>query len=459
MFTFKPKKVFEKINKMDRKQAYTIGAIAVVLIVALIMLISAAMSGEDDSFAGMNAQGYDLAQMNFFTDAAEKELLASAYPDMRENQSSFLYSQEEKAQRQAEDAQAAQEEQAEESSSDFSDDNSSSTGNARRGYSGSGSGRSGGGRGNTEIGQLSSAGMATSSGSGISSTYGPKGEFHQFKGRENRGNERPVQLKTDDARRALAQFRSDSYAAARMKDNKMRNAGRALFGGDIRGSEAFGKDGSVDLSKLSEGGLTLDTDTPAVSHDLGNLEKKVADAAKKEKDKKNEEDKREWWEDMLIDLAKNAANTLVNAFMGAVGDTISGTIQANQASRMARKAEGRRLASMDYSDLSASDQQFFQKSFNEQGFDTSGWTDSQWQTAYNEMRGTKELAKTMKKAPTPRAVGSEAGMDQFQIGVANSANTRSEKQRQQHEKDLANIKAQADQKAAEIKAQTEKDKK
>ncbi|MBP5429669.1 MAG: hypothetical protein J6Y25_02100 [Elusimicrobiaceae bacterium] len=335
MFTFKPKKVFEKLNKMDRKQAYTIGAIAVVSVVALILLISAASQPGDDSMPGMSTHGYDLAQMPFATDEAEKYLLANAYPDMKEG-GSLLYTPQEKEERQEEDA-ALEGEEGENtefdensSGSSSSDDGGYSSGSSSRGYGGYGGG-SGRGGSKTEIGQLGSATMAHSGGSGINSQWGPSGDFRQFR-KDDKGREKPVQLRNSDARRSLSQFRSGSVAAARINENKLTNARRAAMGGNIDGSDAFGKDGSVDLSKLQNGGLTLDTSAPASTTDLSNLDKKVADAAKKaENEKKKEEDKKEWWEEMLINLAKSAANSLVNSVMGAFGDTISGSIAGQKA--------------------------------------------------------------------------------------------------------------------------------
>lgn len=340
MFKLKSPKVFEKLNKLNRKQAYTIGAIVVVLVVALILLISAATSGDDDSFAGMNARGYDLAQMPFATDEAEKYLLANAYPDMQENGSTLLYSKQEKEQRQEEDALNEEGEGEEE---EGNSESSSSSGNedeyeygsgSSRGYGSGGYGGSGRGGSKTEIGTLSSSGMTRVDGSGVNSTWGPSGDFHQFKGREDRGKEQPIQLKTDDARRSLAQFRSGSIAAARINENKMKNAGKALFGGDIKGSDAF-KDG-VDLSKLAEGGLTLDTSAPSTTTDLNNLDKKVADAVKDKQDEKDKEDKKEWWEEMLIDLAKSSAKLIVDSFLGTAMDTLSANISASSARRGAK---------------------------------------------------------------------------------------------------------------------------
>ncbi|MBP5616490.1 MAG: hypothetical protein J6X06_01655 [Elusimicrobiaceae bacterium] len=430
MFTFKPKKVFEKLNKMDRKQAYTIGAIAVVSVVALILLISAASQPGDDSMPGMSTHGYDLAQMPFATDEAEKYLLANAYPDMKEG-GSLLYTPQEKEERQEEDA-ALEGEEGENtefdensSGSSSSDDGGYSSGSSSRGYGGYGGG-SGRGGSKTEIGQLGSANMAHSGGSGINSQWGPSGDFRQFR-KDDKGREKPVQLRNSDARRSLSQFRSGSVAAARINENKLTNARRAAMGGNIDGSDAFGKDGSVDLSKLQNGGLTLDTSAPASTTDLSNLDKKVADAAKKaENEKKKEEDKKEWWEEMLINLAKSAANSLVNSVMGAFGDTISGTIQGNQASRMARKAEGQRLAGVDYTSLSDADKAYFQKNFSSVlGADkVSGWSDEQWRTAYNEMQGDKTLAKVMSGAPAARYEGGVARANAFSAGAAQSAANR-----------------------------------
>ncbi len=410
---------------MDRKQAYTIGAIVVVSVVALIVFISTALSGDDGSFAGMNARGYDLAQMPFATDAAEQYLLANAYPDMKENNASLLYTAEEKEQRQAEDAAAAEEENAESSDAEDSDDSSSASSgsnsgrsNSPRGYGGRGGGYGGGSGGGTktEIGTLSTGGgMASSNASGVSSTYGPSGDFHQFKGREDRGNARPAQLKTDDARRALGQFRQGSLAAARIKENKMRNASKALFGGDVRGSEAFTKDG-VDLSKLAEGGLTLDTSAPPTTSDLDDLEDKVADAAQKAEDdkKKEDQDKKEWWEEMLIDLAKNAANILVNGFLSSITDTISTNIQAGRAKRSAENDMIRYGSDVFYA-KAASDNDFAK---------SLGYTDSKDFLAKNptpdgffKSTGKTTVMQDPEWVTKVRQAGIDAKNDVYQVGT------------------------------------------
>lgn len=389
----KSKKVFEKLNKMNRKQAYTIGAIVVVLVIALMMLISAASSGDDDSFAGMNARGYDLAQMPFATDEAEKYLLANAYPDMQENGSSLLYSLAEKEQRQEEDAEDMEDEytdddedEDEDEDRDYSsrrdDDYDSYNTGSSRGYGGRG-GRGGGKK--TEIGTFSSAGMASAGGGNFNSTYGPSGDFRQFKGREDRGTERPVQLKTDDARRAMAQFRQGSLAGARLNENKMKNAGKALFGGNVQGSDAFNKDG-VDLSKLQEGGLTLDTSAPSSTTDLDNLDQKVADAAKKAEDKKKEEDKPNFWQDLWQGLVKSVANKLVDTFTSALGDAIVGSRDAYLAGKAWRGTEsGKDWNSLDKEDRDA--------------LSENGWTPDKWNSTNGKESTQSERENALKKTP------------------------------------------------------------
>ncbi len=372
----KPKKVFEKLNKMDRKQAYTIGAIVVVAVVALLMLVSA-MGGEDDSFEGMQARGYDLAQMPFVNDEAEKYLLAAKYPDMRENASTLLYSAEEKEARQEADEEAsaqAQEDEANNYDGFSAEGGSGAAGSGSRGYGGYGGGR--GGRTRTEIGTLGTASMGSASGSGVNSTYGPSGDFRQFGKKE--GYVAPAQLKTDNARNALGQFRSGSYAANRLKDNKMVNARRAAQGASFQGSNAFTKEG-IDVEKL--GGLGLDTDAPPTTSDLSNLDKQVQEAAKdaEKKQEQKAKDELSWWEQMLQDLVKQAASALVGSVMDSVGDSIKGTINGNSASRAARKQYGAEQASKSWGELTEADQAYLNKKYNGNGqamWEGKGYTDS-----------------------------------------------------------------------------------
>ena len=320
MFKLKPGNVFQKINKMNRKQAYTWGAIVVVCFIALITLASFMGDADDTSFEGLDARGYDLAQMPFVNDEAEQYLLASKYPDMQNNNATVLFSAEEKAARQEEDAAA----EAEEASSQENEDSytpSARTGRGGRtssgssGYGGYSGGRGGRG-GATQVGQLSTASMGhPTGGGGISSTFGaPRGDFSPYKSQE-KGKETPAQLKNQDARKALYQFARTSQAADGLRDGKGANAKRALMGGNIQGSEAFGDKG-VDLEKL--GGLALDTNAPITSSDFSNLAKDVADAANKAEKEKKEEEKDFWTKlgeslmEGLADIAMQGIGRMVN---------------------------------------------------------------------------------------------------------------------------------------------------
>lgn len=309
MFKLKPGNVFQKINKMDRKQAYTIGAIVLVCFVALLTLASFLGNADDSSFEDYNTRGYDLAQMPFLNDEAEEYLLASKYPDMQGNNSTMLYSAEEKKERQEEDA-AAAEEAGEEDTASLAGESAGASG----GYSGYG-GYRGGGRtaAPTQVGKLGSASMGTASGSGVNATWGsPGGDFSPYKSQE-KGSETPVQFKNQDARRALSQFSQGSRAAAGFRDSKSANAKKALMGGYVQGSEAF-TDKGVDLSKT--GGLAIDPNAPVSSADLSNLDDKVAEAAKDAKDKKDEfiqGDDLSWLEKLGQQLISGLVDKVVEA--------------------------------------------------------------------------------------------------------------------------------------------------
>lgn len=319
MFKLKAGNVFQKMNTMDKKQAYTWGGIAVVCLISLITLASFLGDAEDTSFEGFNTRGYDLAQMPFVNDEAEEYLLSSKYPDMQNNGSTMLYSQEEKEARQEADAAAeADAEESADSDSSYSSDSDSSGGYSSRGYSGRGRGAGGGAP--TQVGQLGSASMGRAGGSGMSGTFGaPRGDFSPYKSQE-KGSEIQYQLKNTDARKALSQFAQTSRAAAGLKDNRNANAKRALMGGSIKGSEAF-TDSGVDMSKAS--GLNLDTNAPTSSADLSNLDKKVGDAAKKAQDK-NDQDK----QDLSDKLLEQFLTGLVNLGMQALGGLVDKGLNA-----------------------------------------------------------------------------------------------------------------------------------
>lgn len=346
MFKLKPGNVFQKINKMDRKQAYTLGAIVVVVFVALITMASFLGKADDSSFDGFNSRGYDLAQMPFVNDEAEEYLLASKYPDMQGNNSTMLYSSSEKEERQAEDAAQAEEEAAGDTSSDTASADSSYSGYSGRGYSGRG-----GARTPTQIGQLGSASMRGSGGSGISATWGaPKGDFSPYKS-QDKGTETPLQLKNTDAKKALSQFARGSAAAAGLKDGKSINAKRALMGAGIKGSEAFSETGAVDLSKA--GGLNLDTNAPVSSADLSNLDKKIADANQKGKEEKKKEDEK-FGNTLANDLWKQVLTKAVDLGMQQLSegiDTWMANMSANKAGNNYAAELGKELLNKNVNEL------------------------------------------------------------------------------------------------------------
>lgn len=359
MFKLKPGNVFQKINKMDKKQAYTWGAIIVVCFVSLLTLASFMGDADESSFDGFNTRGYDLAQMPFMNDEAEQYLLASKYPDMQGNNSTMLYSAGEKQARQEEDAAAAAE-AAEDFSETGEDSSDYASGGSYGGYSG---GYSGGGAssGPTPIGQLDNATVSHASGSGVSTSWGaPRGDFSPYESQE-KGTEAPFpQLKNQDARRALAQFAQTSRAAAGLRDSKGANTKRALMGGHVQGSEAFTENG-VDLSK--SGGLALDTNAPVSSADLSNLDDALSDAAQKSKDDKD--DLTSTLEDRLLEQLFSG---LLNLGLQAVGDllghgidALQGTIAGNNAYNSSLQDAGMSAASQPLKDSPDSKQLLVQQ--------------------------------------------------------------------------------------------------
>ena len=335
MFKLKPGNVFQKANSMSHKQAYTWGAVAVVLIVAFFTLSSLMGDAQDQSFSGLESRGYDLAQMPFVNDEAEQYLLASKYPDMQGNNSTLLYSSQQKEERQAQDAE--EEIEQEETAQSFRE--SSSPAPTSHSYRPRSYGKSSPAT-PTQVNKLSSSSVGRASGGGINGSWGsPRGDFSPYRS-QDKGSERPVQFKNQDARKALYQFARGSQAAAGLKDGKGGNTKRALMGGDIAGSEAF-EDGAIDLSKAQ--GLAIDTEAP-VTPDLSNLEQDLKDATQKAQKEKEEEDKRNektWPEKMREELLLAAID-------------VGKTILTNTANRAIDKAFGVTPSSSGASDKSSS---------------------------------------------------------------------------------------------------------
>ena len=392
MFKLKPGNVFQKINKMDRKQAYTLGAIVVVVFVALITMASFLGKADDSSFDGFNSRGYDLAQMPFVNDEAEEYLLASKYPDMQGNNSTMLYSSSEKEERQAEDAAQAEEEASGDTSSDTASADSSYSGYSGRGYSGRG-----GARTPTQIGQLGSASMRGSGGSGISATWGaPKGDFSPYKS-QDKGTETPLQLKNTDAKKALSQFARGSAAAAGLKDGKSINAKRALMGAGIKGSEAFSETGAVDLSKA--GGLNLDTNAPVSSADLSNLDKKIADANQKGKEEKKKEDEK-FGNTLANDLWKQVLTKAVDLGMQQLSegiDTWMANMSANKAGNNYAAELGKELLNKDVSKLTPEEKALVSSALGKSDLGTGTVRDA-WKN--NGVKQTEQKVPTMPTKPS-----------------------------------------------------------
>ena len=305
-------KTWAKLNNMDRKQAYTWGAIAVVVLVALFTLGSAMGSASDDDFYDFETRGYDLANMPFSSDEAEQYLLASKYPDMQNVEKNALYSEEEKEARQEEDAMDFDMSGEEYDASEYYDGQY---------YGGASSGGYGGGT--TSIGTLNSASLRSATGSGMSGTFGATGDFSNFvsqeKGKDVFSNQKGPG--SGSARKALFQAAAGSRAAAGQKDARLLNAKKAMMGGNVKGSDAFLSDsGAVDLSKAA--GLNLDPNAPVSSMDPGLFDDALSDAQEQAEDTA-EEDEDKYWREVAGELVKMAGQFALSMAQTALQETMS----------------------------------------------------------------------------------------------------------------------------------------
>ena len=350
MFNFKSSgvagKVFKKLNRMDKKQAYTYGAIGVVCLVALLTLASMAGGGADDSLDSLNARGYDLAQMPFLTDEAENYLLASKYPDMQGNNINALYSPEDKEDRQEEDAKDSADYSAEDNSSDTSGSYDSSSHGS--GYTGRGGGR----RGTpTQIGSFSSSGsMASASGGNTSSTYGGsvRGDFSPFQ-RDSKGKEAP--FKPQNAKQALTRFNTASRAAARGV-NKAVDSRKALLGSQVEGGVGTDSNG-VPLGDSK--GVNYDE---AQSADLSGLDDTMAQKAQEARDKQKAKDpntgnEKSFWSmlgekllDVGVGLAQQWASNQINNITANM--QAGSRAKAETISELGKDANNKKLSDADF---------------------------------------------------------------------------------------------------------------
>ncbi len=362
--------VWKKLNSMDRKQAYTWGAVGLVAVIGLLILLSAA-SGNQDDFSDFETRGYDLANMPFSSDEAEQYLLASKYPDMKEgNQGMGLYSEEEKEARQEEDAENAELEAVESSDSGYREG---------RYYGGAG-GRVGSGT-RTKVGSLNSASLKGASGSGMSGRFGPSGDFSNFRN-QNKGYDRAPGKGpgTGNARTALRQTAMASRAAAGLKNDKLLNAKKALMGGAVDGSGAFMDDsGAVNLGEAK--GLDLDTNAPVSSADLSGLDQGLSDARDDAQKDAQNEDEEDFWKTMAqeflkkvvdigINLAENAMNTAIADARMAQAENMQLNEQSANAfydqQKAAAEAQAKSLARTNAeAKAKATGQEFDENAFNQ----------------------------------------------------------------------------------------------
>ena len=245
---------------------------------------------------------------------------------------------------------------------------------------------------------MTQAGMAVAGGNNYGGKYPIGTDTRQLKSRENKGTESPVRFQQADPKRQLAQMRFGSMVAARTKENKMTGARKALMGGNVAGSGAFGPNG-IDPSKL--GGLTIDPSAPAspMSGGIDDIDKKLNDAVK-QAEKQKEEEKLSFWEQLLQDLARQAASAFVGSMMDGFGRSLFG---GSNPAKQARRQYGAELAAKgSWENLSATEQA---------ELEMAGYNADKWNNASVKKRG-----KMGSKTATAKSQGVEQSSKVRQIG-------------------------------------------
>ncbi len=325
-------KKWNKFNSMDQRTAYTWGAVIMAALVFSLMLWSFVTSSSDqENFSDYETRGYDLSNMPFSTDEAEEYLLANTYKDIQEPITDGLYTPEEKEERQAADAEDALEKSLQGLDGKFNVEPSFNGGDKPYigigGYQGASSGGYNGGRASTQVNQMGNASFRSASGGGMNGTFGPSGDFSNFKD-QNKGNEKDVAAgpeakkdKKEDAKQALYKMAMGSRAAAGVKGSKETNAKKALAGATVQGSQAFAQDtGAVDISKLESAGLSLDSAAPTTPQgggapNLNELGKTLSEALKKDQQQEKKQTEQEKWNDTWREVVKGFLSNLPNLFI------------------------------------------------------------------------------------------------------------------------------------------------
>ena len=339
-------KTWAKLNKMDRKQAYTWGAVAVVALVALITLGSVVGGSSDEDFAAFETRGYD--------------------PDMQNTNAAGLYTKQDKEARQAEDA-------AEAAQLDTSVTSEASEYVPGRYYGGGSSGPVT----PTQVGTLNSASLKGASGSGVSGTFGPTGDFSNFRSQDKGQDVFNAQQGrgSGNARQALFQTAVGSRAAAGQKDNRLVNAKKAMMGGNIKGSDAFLSDsGAVDLSKAA--GLNLDTNAPISSVDPSAFDDALKDAQQNAETEAQEEDENRWWKEQLVELGKWFGQQLLSWGMSEAQNAIDQARQLKNVESQSYLDTNAQLG-QEYADYQAQLGDYYDAAAelgNEYGNDLDAWS-------------------------------------------------------------------------------------
>ncbi|MDR0292446.1 MAG: hypothetical protein LBI01_06835 [Elusimicrobium sp.] len=305
------------IKNMDRKTAYVWGACLLVFIFVLFALFTV-MGGKSDvkpdDFTGMNPKAFDLAQLPFANDAAEKELL-DKYTDLDGNlPESTLYSPEEKEERQAADAfsgiPTAPDEEYKAAEKDIPD---TSPASRNYGYGGGSARRAS----PTMVGQLQSGSIASGSGLGSrGTTWSPSNMSDRNNGYGNgkiaTTKETVDKLKNSQTGRSLLGIEG---ALADASKKNAEGAAHGLAKAYAQGKDVSAMDGDMEkaLAGLDAGKGGLMAGKAGGGPSASDVAKAIENAPKeKPADKKDNKECSGYWDCLWRDSLKNLTNGLVD---------------------------------------------------------------------------------------------------------------------------------------------------
>ncbi|ACC98199.1 hypothetical protein Emin_0644 [Elusimicrobium minutum Pei191] len=314
-------------KNMDKKKAYTWGACALVFLLVLFTLIGA-MAGSDegkpDDFSNLSSRNFDLAQLPFVNDEAEKELLAK-YNDISGVPDSTLFTPEEKEARQEADAlseEEAPDAEYEAALKELSARNTPAPAPASSAYSSYGSGVS---KPATQIGTMSKGSMVSGGGGGLRGTSWTPGNASASNAKTANtkvSKEMLAKLSKTERGRSLLQAYAESSAGAKKDGEGALSGAMAAFQGGKATAE-LDTDLETAMAELAlDETAGIGGQAASEGPSIGDVAKAVKDGQEK-KDRQIPEPKPSFWAELGKQMLKGLVDGATQIAIGQANQQIS----------------------------------------------------------------------------------------------------------------------------------------